>query len=158
MTHSTISVLNLMDVFPQNTKRIHSPQVSNILSLYGSNLKDQDRQESQACLSAGQVMVFNMKKSGTNERHHLDREPLLPIYIGLNIHQQTRCRKLITQFYHMGISISYDRVLGLEDRIATSLCEQYEEDGVVSPVCLKKGLFTVGAIDNLDYNPYSTTS
>ena len=58
----------------------------------------------------------------------------------------------------MGISISYDRVLGIEDRIATSLCEQYEEDGVVSPACLKKGLFTVGAIDNLDYNPSSTTS
>ena len=105
--------------------------------------------------------MFNMKKSascGTNERHHLDQKPPLPIYIGLNIHQQTRCRKLIAQLYHMGISISYDRVLGIEDRIATSLCEQYEEDGVVSPACLKKGLFTVGAIDNLDYNPSSTTS
>ena len=40
-------------------------------------------------------MVFNMKKSascGTNERHHLDWEPPLPIYIGLNIHQQTSYR------------------------------------------------------------------
>ena len=127
----------------------------------GPNLKDQDKQESQACLSVGQLIVFNMKKSspgGMRERHTLDREPPLPIYIGLNIHQQTRNKKLIMQLYHMGISISYDRVLDLEDRIATSVCEQYEEDGVVSPACLKKGLFTVGAIDNLDYNPSSTTS
>ena len=58
----------------------------------------------------------------------------------------------------MGISISYDRVLDLEDRIAASVCEQCDEDGVVSPICLKKQLFTVGAIDNLDYNPSSTTS
>ena len=58
----------------------------------------------------------------------------------------------------MGISISYDRVLDLEDRIAASVCEQCGKDGVVSPICLKKQLFTVGAIDNLDYNPSSTTS
>ena len=58
----------------------------------------------------------------------------------------------------MGVSISYDRVLDIEERIATAVCEQCEEDGVVSPACLKKGLFTVGAIDNLDYNPSSTTS
>ena len=30
--------------------------------------------------------------------------------------------------------------------------------GVIAPYCLCKGLFTVGAIDNLDHNPSSTTS
>ena len=30
--------------------------------------------------------------------------------------------------------------------------------GVIAPSCLCKGLFTVGAIDNLDHNPSSTTS
>jgi len=58
----------------------------------------------------------------------------------------------------MGVSISYDRVLDIEDKIAAAVCEQCEENGVVSPACFKKGLFTVGAIDNLDYNPSSTTS
>jgi len=57
----------------------------------------------------------------------------------------------------MDISISYDRVLSLEDKITTSLCDQYEQDGVVLPACFNKGLFTIGAIDNLDYNPSSTT-
>ena len=88
----------------------------------------------------------------------MDREPPLPIYIGLNIHQLTRSKKLITQLYHMGISISYDRVLELEDWIATTVCEQFELDGIVSPACLRKGLFTIGAMDNLDHNPTSTTS
>ena len=58
----------------------------------------------------------------------------------------------------MGLSISYDRVMELEDWLATSVCEPFEEDVVVYPACLKKGLITVGALDNLDHNPSSTTS
>ena len=50
------------------------------------------------------------------------------------------------------------RVLQLEDSIASSVCQCFEADGVVSSNCLRKGLFTVGAIDNLDHNPSSTTS
>jgi len=46
----------------------------------------------------------------------------------------------------------------LEDWIATAMCERFDEGGVVSPACLRKGLFTVGALDNLDHNPTSTTS
>ena len=57
----------------------------------------------------------------------------------------------------MGISISYDRIMEIEDWIATSACERFAEDGVVSPACLRKRLFTVGALDNLDHNPTSTT-
>ena len=41
----------------------------------------------------------------------------------------------------MGVSISYDRVLGIEDKIAAAVCEQCEENGVLSPACLKKELF-----------------
>lgn len=56
----------------------------------------------------------------------------------------------------MGIGISYDRVLELEEWIATAICKWFGEDGVVAPACLRKGLFTVGALDNLDHNPSST--
>ena len=59
----------------------------------------------------------------------------------------------------MGICISYDRVMEIEDWIVTSTtCERFKEDGVVSPACLRKGLFIVGALDNLDHNPSSITS
>ena len=131
--------------FPSKCQENSIPSsLKSLISLIynGPNLKDQDKEESHACISVGQLIVFNMKKStstaGTKERHTLDREPPLPIYIGLNLHQQTRCKKLIMQLYCMGISISYDRVLDLEDRIAASVCEQCDEDGVVSPICLKK--------------------
>ena len=58
----------------------------------------------------------------------------------------------------MGISVSYDRIMDIEDWITTFPCERFIEDGVVTPAYLRKGLFTVGALDNLDHNPSSTTS
>ena len=131
------------------------------LILSGPNLKDQDKKESQACLTISQLVFFNVKKrsdSTTNPRHTLAREPPLPLYIGLNIHQLTRSKKIVQQLYKMGMCISYDRVIEIEDEIATSICEQFAEERVVAPACLRKGLFTVSALDNLDHNPSATTS
>ena len=42
--------------------------------------------------------------------------------------------------------------------LATAICKQFEDEGVVCPAKLRKGLFVVGALDNLDYNPSSTTA
>ena len=56
----------------------------------------------------------------------------------------------------MGICIAYNRVMEIQEWIATSTSERFIEDGIVSPA--RKGLFTVGALDNLDHNPSATTS
>ena len=115
------------------------------------------------CLTAAQVLLYNVKKrlpsrNDVKPRHTLQREPPIPIYIGLNVHQMTRSKKLIDQLYRLGISISYDRVTELEEWIGTSVCEQFEKDGIVAPTGLRKGLFTVCAQDNIDHNPTSTTA
>ena len=68
----------------------------------------------------------------------------------------TRSKKIIEQLYQMGISISYGRVMELEEWIATSVCEKFEEDGIVALAGLYYGLPTVGALDNIDHNPSST--
>ena len=111
---------------------------------------DQDKHESQPCLTISQLLYYNIKKKSSDSavkmRHTLVREPLIPIYIGLNMHQLTRSKKLVQQLYRMGMCISYDRVMEIEEWIATSTCERFIEDGVVSPACLRKGLFTVGAL------------
>ena len=75
-------------------------------------------------------------KDNVNTRHTLQREPPMPVYIGLNVHKMTRIKKLIQQLYQTRISVSYDRVMELEDWIATAVCECFEEDGVVVPACL----------------------
>ncbi len=51
--------------FQKNCQENSSPSsLKSLISLIlnGSNLKDQDRHESQACLSASQVIMYNVKK------------------------------------------------------------------------------------------------
>lgn len=127
--------------------------------LNGINLKEQNIGESQPCLTICQTILFNGKKrASASLRHSADREPPLPIYIGMTIHSLTRCKSLITKLYQLGLSVSYDRVMEIEDWLANAIAERHREDGCVSPPCLKKGLFSVGALDNLDHNPSSTTA
>ena len=42
--------------------------------------------------------------------------------------------------------------------LAVSVSERYKEDACAVPPCLRHGLFTIGALDNLDHNPSSTTA
>ena len=108
-------------------------------------MKNQEKQESQACLTIGQAIVFNAKKRSAADpeakpRHSLEREPPLPVYTGLTIHGLTRSKHLINRSHQLGICISYETVLQLEDWIAKAICIRFDEDGVVSPVCLHRGI------------------
>lgn len=129
--------------------------------LNGPNLQDQDSTDSQACLTLSQLILFNSKKERSHtskSRHSLDLEPPLPLYIGINIHTQTRSKKLVTQLYQFGLSVSYDQVIQIENQLAAGVCQHIAEIGLVCPSQLQNGLFTIGALDNLDYDPSSTTA
>lgn len=69
------------------------------------------------------------KESDTETRHFREREPPLPVYIDLNMHRLTRCKRIIQHLHQLEISISYVRVTQLEE------CERFDEDGVVSLAC-----------------------
>jgi hypothetical protein len=129
------------------------------LILNGVSLKEQAHTESQPCLTVCQTILFNAKKRSFNfERHAREREPPLPIYIGFSIHSLTRCKTLITKLYQLGLSASYDRVMEIQDWLATSMSQRFTDDGCVAPASLRKGVFSVGALDNIDHNPSSTTA
>ena len=80
------------------------------------------------------------------------------MYLGLNIHSQTKSKKMIDHLNDLCISISYDHVIQLEKNVAYSMCQQFQGDNVVCPSQLCKGLFVAGALDNIDHNPSSTTA
>ena len=65
---------------------------------------------------------------------------------------------MITQLYNLGLSVSYYRVLQLENQLVNAVCEDYRSKGAVVPAQLCSGLFTVGALNNLDHNPTSSTA
>ena len=74
----------------------------------------------------------------------------MPLYIGMMIHTETRSKKTVTELHDMGLSVSYDRILQLEDKLATAMCEDFRDKGVVVPAQLWCGVLTAGALDNLD--------
>ena len=54
--------------------------------------------------------------------------------------------------------MSYDRILQIENQLATAVHQFTEEIGFVCPSQMHPGFFTVSALDNLDHNPSSTTA
>ena len=102
------------------------------------------------------VKIYSVPKSVV--QHSEDRETPVPIYLGLMIHAMTRKRDIIDKLHKLGLSISYDRVLQLSTNLANAVCQQYEDDGVVCPPGLRKNVFTILAVDNIDHNPSSTTA
>ena len=69
-----------------------------------------------------------------------------------------RSKKLVTQLFELGLGISYNRVLQLENHLATPVGQDMEKKSVVCLAQLCKGLFSLGTPDNLDHNPSSTTA
>ena len=150
--------------FPSNCQTSSVPSSLRALIsmlLNGSNIAHRNATESQAILTISQLIVFNSKKKSSttsSNRHSLEREPPLPLYVGLSIHAYTRSKKIINELFQLGISVSYDRVDDLLNGLGTAVCNRFQQDGVVCPLNLSCGLFTVGALDNIDYNPSATTA
>ena len=71
---------------------------------------------------------------------------------------QTRESSLVDELYNLGLSISYDRVLEIENGLCVAECKRFSEEGLVCPPNLATGVFTTSAYDNLDHNPTATTS
>lgn len=129
--------------------------------LYGSSINDTNIAQSQSCLTICQTILFNYKATTSckpKSRHTKDREPPLPLYIGLNVHTLTRSKKMLTQLYEVGLSVSYERILEVEDWLTKAMCQRFEIDNSVSPSHIRNGIFTVGALDNIDHNLSSTTA
>ena len=74
------------------------------------------------------------------------------------LHAHTRKKELVDRLSHLGICISYDRVLCLSAEVGSSVCEQFHMEQVVCPPKLRGSVFTSAAVDNIDHNPSSTTS
>ena len=46
----------------------------------------------------------------------------------------------------------------MERVLAQNLCKQFREENIVCPPSLRKELYTVAAIDNIEHNPSTTTA
>ena len=150
--------------FPADCQRDSVPPLlKSLVSMLinGQDISASESSQSQASSTISQLIYFNAKskcKEVSSQRHAKDHEPPLPIYLGLQIHTLTRSKALINSFYALGLSVNYKRVAELEDQLASAVSAHFEKEGIVCPPNLRKGLFTIGALDNIDHNPSSTTA
>lgn len=132
--------------------------------LEGPSIKHKENDSmSPATFSIAQLIKFNAVKHtratpASKVRHARTQETPVPIYIGLMLHSQTRNKEVVDRLSHLGISISYDRVLRLSAELGDTVCKQFHRDQLVCPLKMKAGVFTTAAVDNIDHNPSSTTS
>ena len=128
--------------------------------LYGT---DAPISSSKPTVTLSQLLLFNVKSKATsssvaNLRHHKQREPPISVYLGLKIHCESRNKSLVEIMHQLGLCLNYHRVLEIEDLQAHNICDQFENDGVVCPRVVQKNAIVLGALDNIDHNPSSTTS
>ncbi|KAK1895105.1 Coiled-coil domain containing protein 25 [Dissostichus eleginoides] len=136
--------------------------------LDGANIKHQTQlvhtATTKPALTISQLMVFNSVKHARNvdsphsARHSRSQETPLPIYLSLKIHAVTQSRRLVDTLFNLGLCVSYDRLLQLTSDIANGVCQSFRVEDVVCPPKLRHGLFTTGAVDNIDHNPSSATA
>ena len=86
------------------------------MMLYGPSMKKAATKcVSKPALCLSQLIQFNAQSSTKerqeNVRHNKDREPPLPVYLGLLIHSKTRSKEIVEKFHTFGLSISYNKVL-----------------------------------------------
>ena len=112
---------------------------------------------SQPALTISQIIMREYRKRWDNQQsttqlHLKALETPVPIYIGLKLYATVRSRTLIDKLFHLGICISYVRVLDICDSIASLILEKYEKEKVFVPQMLKLNVFTIIAKDNIDFN------
>ena len=94
------------------TSRCQQESVPSVLKTFvsmllnGIDLKDNDCTDSQRVLTVSQTILFNYNTKPTSSaikfRHSTNREPPLPLFIGLKVHTETRSKKMIMHLYDLG--------------------------------------------------------
>ena len=131
--------------------------------LYGANITEQSLvTQTQALLSICQLLLFNTSTRSPNEmqtgRHNRSREPPLPVYLEILLHNKTRKRQLVQTLFDLGLSVSYDRVLESSTNMGTKVCTYYDRLNTVCPPHMKRGVFTTSAVDNINHQTSATTA
>ena len=82
----------------------------------------------------------------------------MPVYIGLMIYNKTRDLALIEKLSKLGLCISKYRVSQLSISMGNTVIEANERDGMVLPMSLKLGVFSITSADNIDVEMQSSLS
>ena len=137
-----------------------SPYLLALMSMLIDGVANVEGKCSQAVLTLSGLVTFNARKvrtpSNLNHRHHKkERETPVSIYLGLKLYSTIGSRVTIDYMFHLGLCISYPRVLSITKSVYEALCKNYARHGIFLPSNLKKGCFVILVKDNIDKNASS---
>lgn len=105
-----------------------------------------------AC-TISQLICSNTTKRATSAvslYQRKDRETPFPLYLGLKLHVTDRQKSAVSTLHALGASVSYNRVMALRRELARAVSKRFVDNGLVVPTNMKHGIFTTGAVDNID--------
>lgn len=126
--------------------------------IYGTNIKDKTSYLSQPALSLSQLIMFHScvrrrHQPSSHTRHSEQRETPLPLFVGALVPSRTRSKDLVSTLYRVGLSVSYDYVLGLSADLGNTAISHFKIIKTVCPPKLNIGVFTTSALDNINHDP-----
>ena len=134
-----------------------SPALLSFVScvMHGSSeTSHQNEHYKQAILTVSQLIKFNTfirtRKDSSSSYHSKQREPPLPIYLALMIHNKTRDLSTVEKLSKLGLCISKHRLAQLSIAMGNTVIETNEIDDVVLPMKMKLGVFCTASVDNID--------
>ncbi len=151
------TVFNFMGLFPEGCEKFAVPvRLKYFFRQLLHGPKSSPMQDnSRAVLSMSQLTMLNITSLPANRRC----EPPLAVFLALQLHSQTRSKKLVELLHQYCLSASYKRVLTIEIGYAQATAERARANAdIVCPSNLRHKIFTVAALDNLDHNPTSRTA
>ena len=101
------------------------------------------------CSTAARLITFNIR---TIKNPRSSKEKAINIYVGSKLYSTVRSQTLIDCLFPLGICISYDRILSITKSLYEALRTTTGHYKIFLPTNLKKGNFTVSAIDNIGKN------
>lgn len=107
-----------------------------------------------------ELIVLNFKETmprGNIVRHKKEREPPLPLYVGLSCYARGRQKSWIDELHNLGISVSSNRIMEVTSQLCHLVVRRSNEEDFVCPWNLQQSLFTVAALDNIDLKSTSTS-
>ena len=128
--------------FPEGCQEYSVPSLLRALVsmfLEGPSIKDQMADTTPAALANAQMLKFNCIKDNrahpttglVTARHSAVQETPVPTYVGMMLHAHTRKWELVDKLSHLGMSISYTRVIELSAQMWNSACQQFHREQVV---------------------------
>ena len=93
-----------------------SPPVMSFINmlLNGLNVDTSDKKQSSSALTIAQLLQFNIVKQKNKSKSN---ETPVSLYMSLMVHSRTRKKNLIEEFNKYGLSISYKRILEIQNSI-----------------------------------------